>query len=230
VLVAALTVLTLLAQDFRVPVPPIEDDPKLPRVLLIGDSISIGYGLPVRKLLSGKANVHRIPLNGGTTGNGVFMMDSWLGKDKWDVIHFNFGLHDLKLLDDGLHQVPIESYRRYLRLIVARLKRTNAKLIFATTTPVPEGTETQKVSPPRRPADVTAYNAAAKEIMRAEGIPVNDLYAFAQPRLATLQLPVNVHFTNSGSEALAAQVASAITAALPKPETLPSPKLPQPIP
>src|SRR5215212_9456507 len=49
----------------------ITDDPKLPRVLLIGDSISIGYTLPVRKQLKGTANVHRIPENGGPTTNGV---------------------------------------------------------------------------------------------------------------------------------------------------------------
>jgi lysophospholipase L1-like esterase len=210
VILTALLFTTLLAQDFRVPVPPIEDDPKLPRVLLIGDSISIGYGLPVRKLLSGKANVHRIPANGGTTGNGVFQIDAWLGKEKWDVIHFNFGLHDLKIMSDGLHQVPIDSYRRYLKLIVTRLKKTGAKLIFAATTPVPAG----KVSPPRKPEDVEAYNKAALEIMREEGVEVNDLYGFALPRLAEIQMPVNVHFKNEGSEDLAKQVARKISLAL----------------
>jgi lysophospholipase L1-like esterase len=202
-----LVALTLLqAQDFRVPVPSIEDTAGLPRVLLIGDSISIGYGLPVRKLLAGKANVHRIPANGGTSANGVFMVDSWLGKEKWDVIHFNFGLHDLKRLEDGEPQVPIDAYRRYLRLFAKRLKQTGAKLIFATTTPVPEG----KVSPPRRPMDVVAYNKVALEVMLENGIAVNDLYGFALPRLDKIQLPVNVHFTNDGSEQLAGRVAEAI--------------------
>src|SRR5262245_2767243 len=73
------------------------DDPKLPRVLLVGDSISIGYTLPVRTLLKGKANVHRVPENGGPTTNGLAKLSAWLGNGKWDVIHFNFGLHDLKL-------------------------------------------------------------------------------------------------------------------------------------
>jgi len=199
------------AQDFRVPVPPIVDTPGLPRVLLIGDSISIGYGLPVRKLLEGKVNLHRIPANGGTAANGVFMMDTWLGKDKWDVIHFNFGLHDIKRLDDGEPQVTLDNYKRYLRLFTKRLKQTGARLIFATTTPVPEG----KVSPPRIPSDVEKYNAAAIEIMREQNVPVNDL--FALPRLKEIQLPVNVHFTNSGSEQLANQVAGAIAAHLKSP-------------
>lgn len=50
---------------------PVEDVAKLPRVLLIGDSISMGYTVPVRKLLEGKANVHRIPTNGGPTSKGI---------------------------------------------------------------------------------------------------------------------------------------------------------------
>ena len=63
-----LVVLTLLAQEKNDPAfAPVTDDPKLPRVLLIGDSISIGYTIPVRKLLEGKANVHRIWENGGPT-------------------------------------------------------------------------------------------------------------------------------------------------------------------
>ena len=65
---------------------PITDEPGLPRVLLIGDSISMGYTLPVRKLLDGTANVHRIPQNGGATEVGLEKMSSWLGDGKWDVL------------------------------------------------------------------------------------------------------------------------------------------------
>ena len=71
---------------------PIQDVPGLPRMLLIGDSISIGYTLPVRERLAGKANVHRIPENGGPTTNGLARLDAWLGTQRWDVIHFNWGL------------------------------------------------------------------------------------------------------------------------------------------
>jgi acyl-CoA thioesterase-1 len=206
--------LALFAQDFRQPVPPIPDDPSLPRVLLIGDSISIGYSLPVRKLLSGKANVHRVPGNAGPSSNGVYMIDSWLGDKPWDVIHFNFGLHDLKRLSDGKPQVGPEAYERYLRLVVERLKKTGARLIWASTTPVPEG----KVSPPRVPADVPLYNGIALKVMRENGIPVDDLYAFALPRLKSIQEPVNVHFTPAGSTILAEQVAKSIESALARKE------------
>ncbi|MBL8830000.1 MAG: SGNH/GDSL hydrolase family protein, partial [Planctomycetaceae bacterium] len=72
----------------------VQDDPKLPRVLLIGDSVSRGYTQATRKALAGKANVHRAPANCGPTASGVKNIDVWLGDGKWDVIHFNFGIHD----------------------------------------------------------------------------------------------------------------------------------------
>jgi hypothetical protein len=93
---------------------PIEDQPGLPRVLLVGDSISIGYTPPVRELLKGKANLHRIPTNGGPTKNGTANIEKWLGTGKWDVIHFNWGIHDLKFLPDGKRQVEAEDYEKNL--------------------------------------------------------------------------------------------------------------------
>src|SRR5262245_51683594 len=75
---------------------PIKDQPGLPRVLLIGDSVSVGYTLFTRELLKSEANVHRILENGGHTRQAIPKMDGWLGTSKWDVIHFNWGLHDLR--------------------------------------------------------------------------------------------------------------------------------------
>ena len=70
---------------------PVADDPRLPRVLLIGDSISIGYTVPVRDLLKGVANVHRIPENGGPTTRGLAKLDEWLGTNRWDVDSLQLG-------------------------------------------------------------------------------------------------------------------------------------------
>lgn len=189
---------------------PVTDDPALPRVLLIGDSISIGYTPAVRKLLAGKVNVHRIMTNGGPTSNGLPNLGQWLGEGRWDVIHFNWGLHDLRIMEDGRRQVPLEKYEANLAELVTRLKATGAKLIWCSTTPVPEG----KLSPPRQPEDVPRYNAAAERVMRAQGVTVNDLHAFALPLLGQLQRPANVHFTDEGSAKLAEPVAGAILKAL----------------
>ncbi|MBT3374400.1 MAG: SGNH/GDSL hydrolase family protein [Lentisphaerae bacterium] len=188
----------------------IEDVKGLPRVLLIGDSISMGYTIPTRGLLDGKANVHRIPTNGGDTNRGINSIEKWLGEKKWDVIHFNWGLHDLKRMDGKTHGVSLEQYAKNLGQLVARLKKTGAKLIWASTTPVPEG----ELKPARSDADVVAYNAAAGAVMGANGVAIDDLYAFALPILGEIQRPVNVHFFPDGSKKLAGKVASMIEGAL----------------
>lgn len=188
---------------------PVQDDPSLPRVLLVGDSISIGYTVATREALAGKANVHRAPTNCGPTSRGLEQLDQWLGKGRWDVIHFNFGLHDLKLID-GKHQVPIDQYEKNLRELVARLKKTDARLIWCSTTPVPETS-----SPPRSNQDVLKYNAVAKTIMDENRIAIDDLYTFALSQLDKIQKPSNVHFTQQGSAVLAKQVAASIAEQLP---------------
>jgi acyl-CoA thioesterase-1 len=209
-MVASLFALGAQAAPLNPELRPIQDVPGLPRLLIIGDSISMGYTLPVRELLKDKVNVHRIAENGGPTTRGIQQMDKWLGDGKWDVITFNFGLHDLKIMDNGLQQVPPEDYEKNLRTIVAKLKATGAKLIWVTTTPVPEG----ELNPPRRFYDAVKYNEIAARVMKDNGITILDLYAFALPRLAQLQKPHDVHFTPEGYKALAEQVAAAVLAAL----------------
>lgn len=199
---------------------PIQDVAGLPRVLLIGDSISIGYTLDVRKMLEGKANVHRIPTNGGPTSRGVESLKSWLGDSKWDVIHFNFGLHDLvymgpqgeRLVDPKTpgshHQVPLPDYEKNLTTIVKQLKATGAKVIWCNTTPVPEG------SPGRVGDEAMKFNEVAAKVMQAEGVPINDLHSYAKAKLSEIQLPANVHYTPAGSKYLAVKVAEEIQKAL----------------
>jgi len=154
------------AQAAKPPSPfaPIEEDASLPRVLVIGDSISIGYTLAVRAELKEVANVLRIPTNGGPTIRGVESIEKWLGDGKWDLIHFNWGLHDLKYID-GVKQVPLDQYKVNLEKLVVRMKKTGATLIWCSTTPVPPG-----CLPPRKNEDVLAYNAAAAEIMAKHGV------------------------------------------------------------
>lgn len=191
----------------------IAGNPNLPNVLLIGDSISMGYTVPTRERLEGRANVYRPADNCGPTRHGLAQLDAWLGRRAWDVIHFNWGLHDLKHVDaqgrlaDPSGSGPlasIDQYRENLGTLVERLKATGAKLVWATTTPVPAGANG------RKQGDAAVYNAAATEVVNQPGITVNDLHAFALPRLQEIQLQQNVHFTERGSERLADQVVSAI--------------------
>ena len=202
----------------------------LPNVLILGDSISIGYTSHVKKMLQEKANVFRPtnpqgrPENCAGTINGVSHIDRWLaaGEKKWAVIHFNFGLHDLKRVDpktrknsndpkDPRQSEPAD-YKKQLSEIVEKLLKTRARLIFATTTPVPAG----GVKPHRDVEDPDRYNGIAIKIMKAKGIAVNDLYASANSRLEKIIRPVNVHFTKEGSAFLGKKVAEAIEKSLAK--------------
>lgn len=187
------------------------------KVLIIGDSISIGYFEPTKSLLCGKADVTHNAGNAQHTTYGLAKLDEWLGETKWDVIHFNHGLHDLKYADEqgklvavteGKPQIPIDEYARNLEELTIRLKKTGAALIFATTTPVPEGAHG------RVQGDEVYYNNVAREIMTRHNVPINDLYSFALARLDTIQQPHNVHFAEEGSRQLARQVVIQILEAL----------------
>jgi lysophospholipase L1-like esterase len=186
-------------------------------ILLIGDSIMGGYFKAVQKELGAEANVVRHPGNAGDTRNGLKQLDTWLGDTRWDVIHFNWGLHDLchrhpesKLQGHrdkvrGAVSVPLDEYEKNLETLVQRLEKTGATLIFATTTKVPEG------EPGRHVGDDARYNEAALRVIRRHGIAVDDLHAVSAGFKAEMfSKPADVHFASAGNSALAKEVAAAI--------------------
>lgn len=196
-------------------------DPTLPNVLLIGDSIMGGYYKPTKSKLKGVANVVRHPGNGGDTTSGLKKLDGWLGNVKWDVIHFNWGLHDLCYRHPeaqvygkrdkvcGTISVPLEDYGRNLDSLVTRLKKTEAKLIFATITKVPEGEAGRKLG------DDSKYNEVALSVMKKHDVPVNDLAKLTASFASDMfSKPADVHFSSEGAALLAAQVAEAIKSRL----------------
>lgn len=194
----------------------------LPKVLILGDSISIGYFPYVKEYLKGKADVTRPfksdgkPENCQGTTNGIANIDRWIGDTKWDVIHFNFGLHDLKHvhpetgknsneLEDPRQAEP-KQYKKNLKYITKVLKATHAKLVYAATTPYPENVG----GPLRAYGDAEKYNKIASKIMKKNKVPINDLYGYVLPRISQLQRPNNVHFTDEGSKELGEQVSKII--------------------
>ncbi|MGZ0174656.1 MAG: LamG-like jellyroll fold domain-containing protein [Planctomycetales bacterium] len=172
----------------------VEDDPALPRVLLIGDSVSRAYTQTVRKELKGIANVHRAPANCGPTSTGLKKIDVWLGDGKWDVIHFNFGIHD--------RATPLADYATRLEQLVERMQQTDAKLVWANTTPIPDVADKYSAE------SIVQRNAAAAEVMQKHRVAIDDLFTAITPRLGELQNPSDVHFTGPGNEFLGEQVAA----------------------
>ncbi|MFN3240125.1 MAG: sulfatase-like hydrolase/transferase [Planctomycetota bacterium] len=194
------------------------------RVLILGDSISMGYTPFVQRLLRQDVWVLRPAENCAGTTKGVANVDRWLQIEggEWDLIWFNFGLHDLKRVqpngrnsNDPKHgrQAEPEVYERQLREIVGKLQATGAKLVFATTTPIPEG----GVKPHRDVDDAPRYNAIARAVMADQGVDVVDLHAFVLARQQRIQPRVDVHFTKEGSRLLGEEVAARIRERLQKP-------------
>ena len=178
----------------------VKDDPALPRVLIIGDSISRGYTLPVRKQLAGKVNVHRAPENCGPTFRGLERLDLWLGQGQWDLIVFNFGIHD--------RHTESDVYWNNLEEIIARLKATDAKLLWVTTTPVPKGAMEYVEG------SIDRLNPIGVEVARSKGIPVADLHASVLPILADFQFSGNCHFMDEGYAYMGQFIARQVTSQL----------------
>jgi acyl-CoA thioesterase-1 len=124
---------------------------------------------------------------------------------------------------EGVRHSPPDVYEKYLRELVARMRATGAKLIWATTTPVPNG---GNLSPTRRFASVDTYNAVAKRVMDENGVAIDDLNATVAPRMNELLIHKtdaqgvvqwDVHFVPEGYALLAKQVAASVEKALAKP-------------
>ena len=215
-------VMSLLALAMSLVTLEAEEAAKLPRVLIIGDSISIGYTDPVRQELHGVANVFRPGTNCGPTQLGLANLKTWLGNAKWDVIHFNFGIWDTHLLDPKGHIIPEESniasrtdihqrtspeqYRDNLTKLVETLEGTGAKLIWASTTQIASRTG-------KRHEAISELNKVAAEVMKAHNIPIDDLYSYTLPHKEWQQAD-QCHYNALGCRELGKQVAKCIRDAL----------------
>lgn len=189
----------------------------LPKVLIIGDSISIGFTPHVVEQLDGKAVVKHHKGNAQHTGTGLKQLDQWIGNTKWDVIHFNWGLWDLCYRHpkskvqgkrdkvNGTLTTTLEQYEKNLDKLVSRLKKTDAKLIWAHTTVVPEEEAGRIVG------DDKKYNEVAAKIMKKYGITINDLNSLSREFPPDLfSKPGDVHYTQDGYQKIAKQVTAHI--------------------
>lgn len=187
----------------------VADRQKYPNVLLIGDSISLYYTDPVRRFLRDKADVFHTPMSPGKVETLFSSLDDFLRWKRWDIIHFNTGLHDFAHRQGTPEE--IEKYQRNLEIVIGKLTRTGAKLIWASTTPVP------KNAPGTSNDLAIKYNRAAAEVMKRYRIPIDDLYSAMKPHHERYWLhPNNVHFNTEGSAFLGRYVARSILKQLPQ--------------
>ena len=181
------------------------NDQKLPRVLLIGDSIVVGYSGHVKQQLKGKAHVDMLATS-KCISDPAFLKETKYALEDYHhaVVHFNNGLH-------GWHQTD-EQYEAALRDYVEKLKATakDSKMIWASTTPVPSSRGGAKLEK-KRNGTVLARNAIAEKVMKANGIATNDLYGLVIDDLEQLSASKgNVHYNEEGKSRQGKAVADAI--------------------
>jgi len=182
-------------------------------IILLGDSIRLGYQDIVRGELAEWAEIWAPEENGRDSRNILAHLDDWVIARAPDLVHLNCGLHDLKReFNATMNQVPLDEYATNVRTILTRLQRaTRAQITWATTTPVNEAWHHANKEFDRFESDVIAYNSCATQIARELNIPIDDLYAvvthFGRDKLL---LPDGVHFTAAGYTLLGKHVAQAI--------------------
>ncbi len=182
----------------------VKDDPTLPRVLIIGDSISRAYTATVRQTLQGKANVHRAPANCGPTGRFIEFGEVWLnqnGSNQWDVIVVNFGIHDGK---------NPKGYEARLHQVMTRLKAAAAKEVFWVRT-TPWGKDAAVFENEAGDASLIT-NPTSDRVAKEEGLAIIDAHAVMAPLIATaLNRKDFTHWTPEAYDLLGKAVASAIS-------------------
>jgi hypothetical protein len=194
----------------------VNTNPSLPNVLLMGGVISVGYTHAVQQELADIANVYRIPANGGDTKSALKNLQKWLAGTHWDVIHFNWGMNDLKRKkktesgETPPNRVKLEQYASNLDQIVTQLEKSAESLIWASTTIVPDSAKS------RISGDEILYNQAALKVMEKHPtVEIDDLFSLSKDHPEDRK-PKSVSFSKDGQKRQGVQVAKSIKTALDK--------------
>ncbi|TLS51813.1 hypothetical protein FE782_12940 [Paenibacillus antri] len=188
------------------------------KVLLLGDSIRMGYDEYVRDILKDKCKVYYDDTDNGRFAAYTLWQANQLFRKygKFDVVHWNNGYWDMNIeppMAEAVH--PIDEYIHFLKRIIGEIRRNDAAIIFATTTPVlhsgssPDNTGTG-VNIKYSNDWVVQYNEAAKRLAAEENITVNDLYALMLQDKNYYKCEDSLHLTEEGYKLCAEQAAKLI--------------------
>ena len=182
------------------------------RILVIGDSISMGYTPTAALELADVAEVEHNPGNGGDSRNVLANIASWLAKARPDLVCLNCGLHDVKREKETLHyQIPLDEYRENVTAILDKIRAADCHLVWVTTTPVIDERHQAAKEFDRYNVDVVEYNAMARAIVDDAEIAVIDLHQAALDLgLETALGDDGVHFTDAAYKALGKVVAEGL--------------------
>ena len=186
------------------------------RVVLIGDSIRLGYQGDVARLLDGTAEIVGPAENCRSTADILQHLEPWI----FDLlglgatVHLNAGLHDLRRMDGpGTDpQVAIDGYEKALRRIVRVVLADGRceRLVLATTTPVDDVRHAAGGCSNRHDADVQRYNERLRVVAAGDAVEVHDLNAVVGSDPTRYLSDDGVHLTAAGNAAVARSVAAAV--------------------
>lgn len=173
------------------------------QVLLLGDSLRMGYQPFVAKKLEGKAQVSGPEENGRWAGYTLNSLRFWIPDlPTPDVIHWNNGLWDLG--DDYNIGRPFslpEEYESALERTVIVLNKLfpEAKIIMATTMPTSNPDS----------SGIEEYNEIMKNVAKRHGIEVNDLFPIAKQNPGLIGED-HIHMTDEGYDIVSDQVVAVL--------------------
>ena len=186
------------------------------KVLLLGDSIRMGYDDYVKEMLDGECEVRYSEDNGRFSAYTLWQLNQMIkNHGRFDIVHWNNGYWDMNIEAPMTEpMLSVEEYCHFLRRIIRMLKGMDTKIIFATTTPIftPGHAEDIEAGATFRYDNewVTTYNAAAKEVMAEEGVEVNDLYTLCLEDERYYKCADMLHLTADGYKRCAEQACAYI--------------------
>ena len=181
------------------------------KVMLIGDSIRLGYQDRVRQMLDGRAVLCAPEENCRFSAYTLFNLQPWMPDNDFDVVHWNNGQWDTCYMSDGRIHTPLATYLEIQKRIVEILRRKARRLVFATTTPVHADQYEKAAINGRKNVDIEAYNRAAVKELSALGVEINDIHAALAGSVTTYISEDKVHLSPAGVETCARLVVAAVT-------------------
>ncbi len=189
------------------------------RVLLLGDSIRMGYDSFVKELLDGEFEVFYDDNDNGRFAAYTLWQANQFFKNvgHFDVVHWNNGYWDMHIeppMTTPIH--PVHEYVHFLGRTLDEIRRNGAVPIFATSAPILPEEDAATVMQEGinrtfyKNEWVLEYNKAAVDFMRSEGVAVNDLYSLCLESPTFYKTPDLLHLTEAGYRRCAEQTANAI--------------------
>ena len=188
------------------------------KILLIGDSIRMGYDKYVKESLKNVAEVYYTKENNCFAEYTLRYAHEWKSQlgcgDDVDLVHWNAGLWDCLELFEDEPLSTVDYYKNAIGRIDKRLRMLfpKAKMVFATSTSVNE--EIMDKNFRRHNSVIERYNEAAKEVLSGTDTQINDLYTLTTAFPKEYRSDFVHFYTDKGTEIIGGRVLAVICSEL----------------